>query len=469
MKVKIKKLISAVLCAVTVGLILTSCSAGKKVPELPENTIPYTSDKKQLGDGKLNNSVKLSKGEYADIDFGSEVTFDTVALYEKGDNCNEFNIYIDRNSEWELVYKQDRILKYHLCFIGEVTTSKLRFEIADCNKPVEVNELAVYLADKTDRQVKVSQYLRLDVNDFKDLKDDEGFSGYYDVVTDPILFGETYMDENANICFHHSEEFFAEQINALKEIIGDRDVRIWCCIFFDQNGEDGSRDYNLTKKFINENIDLITSNIKAFTEKYGIYGIDYDWEYPNTLSQWKSYDRIVEETAKVTKVSVAVAPWGVKFSKSAVNAIENVNIMAYDLFDDRGDHSNSYVAGYDAIRKVRAFGFKNEQLLLGIPTYARTTDKSEFAWPTVRDDGRELGKWGKIVKDYAYTDGNTGEEKTCDGYLNSYAEARDKTATAVDEGIGGVMIFRAFCDSPYTDEFSLHRGIKEAIDERTDY
>lgn len=37
MKVKMKKLISAVLCAVTVGLILTSCSAGKKMPELPDS------------------------------------------------------------------------------------------------------------------------------------------------------------------------------------------------------------------------------------------------------------------------------------------------------------------------------------------------------------------------------------------------------------------------------------------------
>lgn len=43
-------------------------------------------------------------------------------------------------------------------------------------------------------------------------------------------------------------------------------------------------------------------------------------------------------------------------------------------------------------------------------------------------------------------------------------EARDKTAYAEETDLGGVMIFRAKCDAPYTYEYSIHRGIKEAID-----
>ena len=467
MKSMMKKLIAVSLCVVTISLVFSSCYYVKRTPELPENTITYSSDYQALGDGSMNKTVKLSKGEYADVEFDGEVTFDTVTLYESGDNCDEFNIYIDKDGEWELVYKQDRIMAYHLCFIGDVTTNRLRLEIADCNKPVKIKELSVYLADKTDRQIRVTQYLRFDVENFETLLDDEGFSGYYDVVTDPIIFGEIYMDENADICFYNGEAYFAKQLDNLRKIIGDRNINIWCCIFFDQSDENGNKSHDSTMNFVNDNIDKINKNIKAFVEKYQLYGIDYDWEYPQSGKQWKAYDLIVEDTAKFTKVSVALPPWRIKFSESAKKCIENVNVMAYDLFDERGDHSNYYNAGYEAILKVRDFGFDDEQILIGIPTYARTTDKSEFAWPTVRDDGKELGKWGKIVKDYAYTDSNTGEEKLCDGYLNSYAEVRDKTVTAIDEGIGGVMIFRAFCDSPYTEEFSLHRGIKEAIDERT--
>ncbi|MGN1202132.1 MAG: glycoside hydrolase family 18 protein [Eubacterium sp.] len=467
MKSVLKKLVAVILCCAAICLLFSSCYYVKRTPEVVENRLEYTCDYKKLNDGNLSNSVKLSQGDYVDIDFGKIVSFDTVSLYEKGDNCNEFRIYIEQNGEWQMVYQQDRIMAYHLCFIGEVSAQKLRLEISDCSKDVKLKELSVYMAEKREEPVKVSQYLRLDVYVFEELINDEGFSGYYDVVTDPILFGEVWIDEKADICFNHSEEFFAKQVSDLKTIIGDRDVRIWCCIFFDQYGEDGSRDHEMTMNFVNSNIDKISESINNFVDKYGLYGVDFDWEYPQDKDQWKAYDLIVERTAEFTKVSVALPPWQIMFSESAKQAIENVNVMAYDLFDVRADHSNAYNAGYEAICKVRDFGFSDEQILLGIPTYGRTTDKSEYAWPTIRDDGQDLGEWGKIVKDYPYTDAATGEQKTCDAYLNSCAEARDKTAVALDENIGGVMIFRAFCDAPYTEEFSLHRGINEAIEERT--
>lgn len=461
----IKKTIAIALCCTAVCSLFSSCTVARKTPKVFENRLEYTYENKKLNDGNLSNSVKIAKGESIEIDFGEPKVFDTVALYENGDSCNEFKIYIQQNGEWKMVYQQDRILKYHLCFIGEVASQKLKLEITDSNDDVKLEELSVYLSDKTDVPTKVSQYLVLDAADFEELIDDEGFSGYYDVVTDPIIIGAVHMDENANIIFNNSEEFFAKQLNALKKIIGDRNVRIWCCIGFDQRIND-EIDHNNTRDFVNNNIDKISANIKAFVEKYELYGVDFDWEYPENNSQWKAYDLLVVETAKVTNVSVALPPWYINFSESARECIEHINVMAYDLFDERGDHANAYVGGYESISKVRSFGFKDEQILLGIPTYGRTTDKSGNAWPTIRGDGAELGEWGNMIKDYPYVDEN-GKDTTCDAYLNSYAEARDKTALAIDEGIGGVMIFRAFCDAPYTEEFSLHRAVKEAVDERS--
>ena len=197
-----------------------------------------------------------------------------------------------------------------------------------------------------------------------------------------------------------------------------------------------------------------------------MYGIDYDWEYPNKGYQWKAYDRIIIETAKVTNVSVALPPWGIRLSREAREAVEIVNLMAYDLFDARGDHSNIYVAGYESIAKVEAQGFEREQIFLGIPTYGRTTDASGDAWPSMRADGAGLSKWDNIIENYKYTDAATGEIKYCDAYVDSYAEVRDKTATAIDNDIGGVMIFRAFCDAPYTEDNSLTKAINEVINQR---
>lgn len=39
---------------------------------------------------------------------------------------------------------------------------------------------------------------------------------------------------------------------------------------------------------------------------------------------------------------------------------------------------------------------------------------------------------------------------------------------AMPQTIGGVMVFQAFCDSDYTNEYSLHRAIHEAIEEKTE-
>ncbi|MGN1195607.1 MAG: glycoside hydrolase family 18 protein, partial [Acutalibacteraceae bacterium] len=439
-------------------------------PQVNENRLSYTCEDsntaKILNDASQVLSVSLSKGDKIDLDFGKTVYFDTVALYESGDNCNEFRLYAGNGGEWTLIYQQDRILTYHLCYVEPVYADSLRLEIVDCKSDVRIRELSVYEAEKRTQPVIVTQYLRLDACDFETLMGDEGFSGYYDVVTDPILFGEVSLDENANISFAHGEEYFAKQLDSLRKIIGERPVRIRCCIVFDQRNENGVNDIELTKKFVNNNIEKISASIKGFVEKYDLYGVDYDWEYPQTPSQWRAYDLIVNKTAEFTKVSVAVAPWGVYFGKSARENIELVNIMAYDLFDSRGDHSNAYTAGFEAIQKLRRFGFEDEQILLGIPTYGRTTDKSGDAWPTIRSDGADFGKWGKLVEDYPYIDSATGEQKYCDAYLNSYAEVRDKTATAIDEGVAGVMVFRAFCDAPYTETYCLQRAIGEVVGQR---
>lgn len=153
------------------------------------------------------------------------------------------------------------------------------------------------------------------------------------------------------------------------------------------------------------------------------------------------------------------------FSEKSVKAIEHVNLMAYDLFDKVGDHSNSFICGYNAIRKVINAGFKKEQILLGIPTYGRTVDRSGEAWPSIREDGKELGLWNNTIN-FEYTDSKSGQVKTSKAYLNSFAQARDKTALSFDSNIGGVMVFRAFCDAPFTSKYSLHKAINEVAKNR---
>ncbi len=386
-------------------------------------------------------------------------------MEESGDNIRLFRLYSFNGTDWDMFYEQDRVAGYRMCTFENITTSKLKIEITDADGTVKLHGLKVYNLPKSERESKVSQYLVMNEDEIVKLRNekDAGFSGYYDVVTDVIIISEISLDEQANIIYNKGEQVFAENLQALRDIIGDRPVRIWATVKFDMKNSEGNNDLNATKDFVNGKIDDITKNIAAFVDKYNLYGIDYDWEYPNEGAQWKAYSTILVESAKQFKVSVALPPWGIGLSKEAVKCVEHVNIMAYDLFDDRGDHANIQWGTVTSVKNLLKAGFEKEQLLIGIPTYGRTTDKSGNAWPEVRGNEDILGKFNSIVKDYPYTDDN-GENKTCDAYVQSYSEARDKMAYAEETGLGGVMIFRAKCDAPYTYEYSIHRAIKDAID-----
>lgn len=137
--------------------------------------------------------------------------------------------------------------------------------------------------------------------------------------------------------------------------------------------------------------------------------------------------------------------------------------MSYDLFDDRGDHANIQWGTIDSVKPLLSAGFDKSQILLGIPTYGRTVDGTGYSWPYFRGNEDILGKFNSIVPNNKFVDEN-GVDQCYDAYVQSYAEARDKTAYAKAMDLGGIMIFRAKCDAPYTYEYFIHRAIKEAAD-----
>jgi hypothetical protein len=411
-----------------------------------------------------------------------EVVFNTVYFEEDTDGVVLFRMYAKTNSAdepWKLIYEQDRIGAQDICYTETVATTALRVEILETNSVVKLDMMAVYNLPKKDTTgFKVSQYLRMDNTDIIDKLGDSGFSGYYDVVTDVIIFEMLYVDESGDLRPYGGgiEENFDANFAALKTIIGVRNVRIWATVMFDQytTGADGVRakDLDKTTALLNSKRDHINASIKAFVDKYGFYGIDYDWEYPQKKAHWKAYEQIISDTAKYTKVSVAISPWHFDASKETIAKIEHFNVMCYDLFDSRMHHSTTAEAAFAAIGNVvNKLKIPREKILFGIPTYGRATNGSANSWPfygeTVQEiDGEfvgSLGKWSNKIQTFTYKEG--GMEKSCAGYLNGYAIVRDKTLFALYADIGGVMIFRAKCDSSYDYEYSLHRAIKNTLDE----
>lgn len=438
-------------------------------PEITEEELSKDAAVSDFAKGIKSNTPfscwKANEGDAAEIDFGKEVTFNTVTLKESGDNIRIFRLYKFSDGSWEMFYEQDRIAGYRMCTFEEITASRLKIEIAQCDDTVKLSGLGIYNQEKNNREIKVSQYLTMGENEIVELRDnkDEGFSGYYDVVTDVIIIGSVNMDSDGEISFQDGEQAFADNLQALRDIIGSRSVRIWSTIRFDQPEDGEKSSLDTTTDFVNSRIDDIVKSASAFVEKYNLYGIDYDWEYPQKSSQWKAYSLLITESAAKFKVSVALPPWGIHLSDAAVKSLEHVNVMAYDLFDDRGDHANIQWGTVASAKNLLAAGFEKEQILLGIPTYGRTVDGTAYSWPVARGNEAVLGKFNSVVKNNEFTD-DDGNKQIYDAYVQSYAEARDKTAYAQEAGFGGVMIFRAKCDSPYTYQYSIHRAVKEAID-----
>jgi hypothetical protein len=441
----------------------------------------YTAEKDWLTKAGKYFIRRGQRGESGiELHWKTETPVNAVQLTEHTDAVVLFRLYSLNAGEWELVYEQDRIARENIGYLEELTTTALRFEIIECTGPVELESIGVYhLNKKPAGGFKVSQYVRMDNYDMVDQVGDPGFSGYYDVVTDAIIFDTVNLDGDGKPVFYHDpvngEARFAANLDAFRTIIGERPVRIWATVFFDQYDEspNGERRKNMDKsaELLLTKRDAINAELRAFVEKYGLYGIDYDWEYPWSKTQWSAYNQIICDTAEFTRVSVAIAPWRFDAAPETIEKIEHFNVMCYDLFDERGYHSTMMSGGYDALTNlINGLKFPREKLLLGIPTYGRTTNRSENAWPQYSDtvtktaDGYagSLGKWTNRLMEFTYRE--DGLEKNCGAYLNGYGIVRDKTLLSLEAGIGGVMIFRAKCDAPYDYRYSLHRAIKEVLD-----
>lgn len=424
-----------------------------------------------LAKSAVIESSYSGNNETVNIDFGRAKTFDTIILGEKADKITLFKIYAYVNSEWTMFYEQDRIDQYRLCSFPEITAQKIKIEVVKCQAKTKIDKIEIYNTRPKTKAFRVSAYMTTDNKVVQNRQNDEGFYGYFNVITDLILIGEISLDDEGNVKYAEGEEDFAADIAALRVAMRDNNVKIYCSVGVRKSSNAATAD------FINSKIDVITDNLVKFTTKYGLEGVDYDWEYPENGKQWNAYNTLVSRTALALNpinkgVTVALAPWGCKFSKETIKLIDYVNLMTYDLFDNRGEHAGIYNSVAKSLKDFAKYGFSNEQIFLGLSFYGRTVDKSGDAWPDYNWDyeknNKSLGMWGNKIENYEYTDSITKGIKHSDGYVNGYAMNRDKTAYAIAANLGGVMIFRSKCDAPYTYEYSLHRAVEETINMRID-
>lgn len=472
-----EKIIAVLLTILTIFSMLSNYLKNERnLPVSSENLIKgatVTSSESgninNLFDEKSSVWTTKKQGASIEIDFQKEILFNTVVIKESTDNVRNFSIFSYNGEDYELIYKQDRIDKYRLCAMENIKTNKIKIVFDSFDKIVSIEEIEVYyLADYERSNFKVTSYVTSDYNSDTGLTDiqrkasDPGYTEQFKVLTDAIIIGVVGLKPDGSLKYSAGFDNFKKDVEILKSINPEMTVR--CTIMTNFLPGDFSDMQKALVKIARSHLDTLKANITQLVNETGIDGVDYDWESPQLPHEWNAYNKILiasKEALKDKILSVALWPEEMLLSKAACKCIDNVNIMAYDEFDKRGDHSSIYDMGLNAINHFKRLGFSNEQICLGIPFYGRTADKYAI-WPLYDED---YGKWDNYRENFSYTDSN-GNTKTSTVYLNGYAMVRDKTALALQADIGGIMIFHSGCDISYENDYSLHKAVKEILDQR---
>ena len=398
-------------------------------------------------DSKLTTWTVSEKGAEAVVAFDGFKEVNALLLNENGFNVTRFSVYYDDGEDWQLCYRQNEMGINRLATFYTVKAKAIKLVIDDYKHGARISDVKVYCLAPRERQEKLRVTSYVTVGSVKDYDPETGMSGtiskdVFDVVTDVqfIAFGRFTSDGGVDY-----EEDAEECLGKLKEMIDGRDVKIRLTVF--PPAGDAMADV------FRYHMDEAVSSVVDMVLEQDVDGADFDWEYPWGKEEYALYSeylvKLSDELHKHGKtLSIAVSPWGLDFSDEAVKAIDQVQIMAYDLFDHNGDN-NSYAGSCaSTIDYMLKQGFKAEQLNLGISYYGRPSDASGV-WVDYNNPDYDKDEY-IMVKDEIY--------------FNSATTVRDKAVYCILRGLGGIMTFSQNEDLPFDDPLSLTAQLGKARD-----
>lgn len=280
----------------------------------------------------------------------------------------------------------------------------------------------------------------------------------FDIITDVILFGCATFDEKGEITVQ--KDLLEPALNNLRKAIGDRDIKITLNLlgpvykgtstYWNEQMKGQSKEHN--KAFLSAGFE---KRIVDVIDEYGFDGVHFDYEYPITNLAWYNFNNfLVSLRAWLGErtLGVALSDWNIKLSAAAIAAVDTVELMLYDCYDEEGRHSTAETAKALS-EKIAKTGIPYEKVNFGLPFYARPSDKAAY-WYGYSDyyKGIDSENW--------YKDENLQK----DFWFNTPEVIEEKTDYAINNGFGGVMVWHYSCDLPSSDVASLLRGIGRAID-----
>lgn len=422
---------------------------------------------------ETKHSLKGTDGSYIDIVFDSVQTVDTVVLNEKEDNITGFEIFVKQNEEFVSVYKQDKVGSIRYCAFENTEAKAVRVKINSTKSgSFNLTNIDILNVKHSRDDFRIMSYANAD----SIYTEDSAKPEFFEIITDITLFGAAVFDENGEISFTdyeidginiHGDEVLKKNIENIRLAAGYNAVKIFINILGPYNDDSKVKEQIHTDVFNNKSQTLITQ-IKDLLSEFSVDGIYFDYEYPYTKKGWKAYSNFLVELdtalGEKYKIGIAQGPWGGSLTKKAKNAVDYIEIMAYDMFDDDGYHStfasNGGVLSFDFAEKV---GYDIKKCDLGVPFYARPVNKDAL-WLPYASAYEKLGKFSNI--DSSAIDVGDKKAYNVSRYFNSYQMIMDKTAFSYDCGAGGMMIWHYSCDVGTDTGLSLFAAMEEAIRSR---
>ncbi|MDE5984757.1 MAG: glycoside hydrolase family 18 protein [Eubacterium sp.] len=304
---------------------------------------------------------------------------------------------------------------------------------------------------KTDSTSVEPQNFRVTAYIVSDRLDETFDASNLDRVTDIILFGNATYDEQGKVNLSDS---FESDVEFLRNLITNQ--RFYLNIL-GPSSQSQSDDWNeqmydmADRNTAAFESGVLEAEIKNVLDKYDFDGIVFDYEFPLRKKDWKSFDKFIISLDSVLgddyKIGMSMVGWNLKQSKEAMDATDFFEIMSYDLWDKEGNHATIDIA-QDDIKQFEKKGYDKAKLDLGVPFYARPTtgDAYWYDYKSYCDDLDENG---------LYNDSATGLVFS----FNTYDVIKEKTEMAIENGIGGMMVWHYSCDVPSDNEKSLFDAI----------
>ncbi|WP_462413413.1 glycosyl hydrolase family 18 protein [Neobacillus sp. Marseille-QA0830] len=217
----------------------------------------------------------------------------------------------------------------------------------------------------------------------------------------------------------------------------------------------------------------LVNELASFAEREQLDGIDIDFEHPHSAEDAQYLAAFAKELserlhpegkelsiavyAKVHAVTLTATNF-VQYEPSMFQYVDHVNIMAYDGQYDDGYHPAN-LSPYPYAEKIVNYwssffeqnGYPKEKLVLGVPFYAQPEDQNS----------KQVSFAAIIKQNPANAAGDTVEMNGTTYYYNGSETMKKKTALALDNGFGGMMLWEAGLDAQ--GSLSLTGTIAQAL------